>query len=86
MTEARSQTEPSFESALERLEEIVSKLEGGEMPLEEALEVFEEGVRLSRFCHGKLSQAERRVEILLKNDDGAIEAHLFQEDVPQKSE
>ncbi len=59
-----------FESALERLEHIVKTLEAGDLPLEKALEFFEEGVRLSRFCHARLEKAERRVEILLKNDDG----------------
>jgi len=59
-----------FESALKRLEEIVKKLENGELSLDSALELFEEGIRLSRFCHVKLEQAERRVEILMKNSSG----------------
>ena len=61
---------PDFETALKRLEEIVRKLEGGELSLDNALELFEEGIRLSRFCNMTLDQAERRVEILLKNDSG----------------
>ena len=69
---------PSFEEALDRLEEIVKTLEGGDMALEKALEVFEEGVRLSRFCHGKLQQAERRVELLLKDENGDVELRPFQ--------
>jgi exodeoxyribonuclease VII small subunit len=83
MAEPGSESPPSFEAALGRLEEIVSTLEGGEMPLEEALAVFEEGVRLSRFCHGKLQQAERRVEILLRGEDGEIEVQPFEQDVSQ---
>lgn len=59
---------PDFETALKRLEEIVKKLENGELSLDSALELFEEGIRLSRFCHGKLEQAEQRVELLLKNE------------------
>jgi exodeoxyribonuclease VII small subunit len=61
---------PDFEAALKRLEEIVRKLEGGEQSLDSALGLFEEGIKLSRFCHSKLEQAERRVEILLKNNSG----------------
>ncbi|HEY2381176.1 MAG TPA: exodeoxyribonuclease VII small subunit [Terriglobia bacterium] len=69
---------PDFETALKRLEEIVKKLENGELPLDGALELFEEGIKLSRFCHGKLEQAERRVEILLKNNSGQPQAVPFE--------
>jgi exodeoxyribonuclease VII small subunit len=72
-----SEATPSFEAALGRLEEIVRMLEDGNMPLEQALEVFEEGIRLSRFCHAKLQEAERRVEILLENADGEIVPQRF---------
>ena len=68
-----SQT-PDFETALKKLEEIVKKLETGELSLESALALFEEGIKLSRFCHTKLEEAERRVEILLKNDSGQMRA------------
>ncbi len=71
--------EEKFEEALERLEEIVKKMESGDMTLEESLESFEEGVKLSRFCAKKLDKAERRVEILLKNED-ELEIHPFEED------
>ena len=50
--------EPTFEAALKQLEEIVQKLEKGELPLEESLRLYEEGIRLSRLCHGKLEEAE----------------------------
>ena len=69
---------PDFETALKRLEEIVRMLENGELSLDSALELFEEGVKLSRFCHTKLEQAERRVEILLKNGSGQVEAVPFE--------
>lgn len=62
--------EKKFEEALERLEKIVKKMEEGDMTLEESLEAFEEGIRLSRFCSKKLDEAERKVEILLKDDEG----------------
>jgi exodeoxyribonuclease VII small subunit len=71
---------PDFEAALKRLEEIVKKLEGGELTLDSALELFEEGIQLSRLCHEKLGQAERRVEILLKNNDGERQVALFESD------
>jgi exodeoxyribonuclease VII small subunit len=69
---------PDFESALKKLEEIVKKLESGELSLDSALELFEEGIKLSRFCHTKLEQAERRVEILLKNESGQTRAVPFE--------
>jgi len=58
-------TPASFESALEQLEGTVARLEEGEMPLEEALELFESGVKLSRQCSTTLEEAERRIEILV---------------------
>ena len=61
---------PSFEAALARLEEIVHELEEADLPLERSLAVFEEGVRLSRLLHERLNEAERKVEILMKNEDG----------------
>ena len=61
-------TEPSFEDALRRLSEIVEKLEDGELPLEDSLKLFEEGVRLARTSQSRLDAAERRVEELLGID------------------
>ena len=69
---------PDFETALKRLEEIVRKLESGELPLDSALELFEEGIQLSRFCSSTLERAERRVEILLKTENGQMQAAPFQ--------
>ncbi len=62
--------EPTFEQALAQLDEIVQKLERGELPLEESLRLYEEGIRLSRLCHGKLEEAEGRIEMLLKDARG----------------
>jgi len=59
-----------FEDALNKLEKIVSRLEDGDISLEESLKFFEEGIRLSRFCNDKLDEAEKRVEILLKGKEG----------------
>jgi len=66
-----------FEDALSKLEKIVSRLEEGEIPLEESLKLFEEGIRLSRFCNQKLDEAEKKVEILLKGKNGLLKAHPF---------
>ena len=58
-----------FESALSELEAIVKTLEEGDLSLERSLELFERGVQLSRFCHARLEDAERRVEILNERGD-----------------
>ena len=66
-----------FESALKSLEEIVVQLEGGDLSLDRALELFEEGVGISRFCHTKLEEAERKVETLVKAADGTLKEVPF---------
>ncbi|OLE51659.1 MAG: exodeoxyribonuclease VII small subunit [Acidobacteria bacterium 13_1_20CM_3_53_8] len=60
----------SFESQLSALEKIVRELERGDLPLEDSLKLFEEGVRLSRECQERLNQAERKIETLLRDADG----------------
>ena len=57
---------PKFEECLQRLEEVVNQLERGDVPLEQALKLFEEGVQLSNGCRKELEEAEGKVEILLK--------------------
>ena len=69
-----------FESALKKLEEVVRKLEGGELSLEDSLKAFEEGVKHSAFCSGKLNEAERRVELLMKHRDGSLVRKPFDEE------
>lgn len=66
-----------FETALKKLEEVVKKLEGGELSLDESLKAFEEGVKLAGFCSGKLNEAEKKVEILLKQKDGTFVREKF---------
>ena len=63
---------PTFEAALVKLEQIVQRLEKGELPLEESLVLYEEGVRLSRLCHAKLEEAEGKIELLLKDARGDL--------------
>ena len=60
-----------FEAAIAELETIVKKLEDGELPLEKSLELYERGVQLSRFCHARLEDAEKRIEIL--NERGQLQ-------------
>lgn len=60
----------SFEASLEALERIVQQLEQGDLPLEKSLELFEQGIGLSRQCQDRLNQAERRIEILLRDNQG----------------
>ena len=60
----------SFETSLQALEEIVHKLEQGDLALEESLGLFEQGIRLARECQERLSQAERRIEVLLRDQQG----------------
>ncbi len=66
-----------FESALKSLEEIVSQLEGGELTLDRSLELFEQGVQISRFCNAKLEEAERKVESLMKTAEGTLKEVPF---------
>ena len=60
----------NFETSLGELETIVRRLEEGDLPLEESLKLFEDGVKLSRECQERLSSAERRIEVLLKDANG----------------
>jgi exodeoxyribonuclease VII small subunit len=62
--------EQTFEASLNELEKIVKQLEDGDLSLEESLRIFEQGVKLSRECQQRLAQAERRIEVLLKDADG----------------
>lgn len=63
----------SFEASLKNLEEIVQRLEGGELTLEESLRLFEEGVRLTRVCAATLDEADRRIAVLMRREDGSLE-------------
>ena len=75
--------EPKFEKDLEKLEEIVGALEEGELPLDEALKRFEEGIKLAKRCEKALADAEKKIEILTKNAEGKLEAQPFGEDEPE---
>lgn len=72
--------EKKFEASLARLEEIVKELEAGDLPLDLSLKLFEEGIKLSRLCNKRLEEAERRVEILLKDKNGSVISRPFDEE------
>ena len=79
----------TFEASLEALEQIVHQLEDGDLPLDKSLELFEQGIRLSRECQERLSQAERRIEILVRDNQGRPVATPFKEppsDAPEREE
>ncbi len=71
-------TNLTFEKALAELEQIVAKLEKGGISLNESLALFEKGVKMSRFLRGELDKAERKVEILLKDEQGKLKAEEFE--------
>ncbi|MGN0108047.1 MAG: exodeoxyribonuclease VII small subunit [Hominilimicola sp.] len=64
--------EKTFEQSITELEEIVAKLEGGNVTLDESLTLFEQGIKLSKSCQQMLDAAEKKVSILLTNDDGEV--------------
>ena len=67
------QREITFEQAISRLEEIVQALDGGELPLNESLRLFEEGVKLARECSKQLAEAQSQLETLVKKPDGSLD-------------
>ena len=76
---------PDFEHSLARLEEIVRKLESANLPLDDAMKLFEEGMQLSRDCQKQLEEAEARVEILLKKAGGAMTAQPFDPEAEEEA-
>ncbi len=78
--------ELSFEKALAELENIVSKLEEGGLPLNESLSLFEKGVKRAKFLRGELEKAEKKTEILLKDESGEVKAEPFELTGEEKKE
>jgi len=66
-----------FETSLKKLEDVVHKLEGGSLTLDDSIKAFEEGVKHAAFCSKKLDEAERKVEILIKQRDGSFRKEPF---------
>ena len=70
-----------FEKSFQQLEKIVQRLEGEELPLDESLQLFEEGIRLSRFCHQRLEEVEKKIELILADAKGQPRVEPF-DDAP----
>ncbi|WP_339074092.1 exodeoxyribonuclease VII small subunit [Teredinibacter turnerae] len=71
---------PNFEASLAQLEELITQLESGDLSLEDSLKTFEQGIKLTRSCQKSLAEAEQKVEILLKQDDGELATAPFPTD------
>ena len=69
----------SFEAALKELEGVIQKMESGQAPLEEAIQLYERGIQLQKHCAGKLKDAELKVDMILKNEDGSLKTVPFEE-------
>ncbi len=71
----------TFEKAMEQLEQVVADLEAGDIPLDKALQKFEEGMALSKYCADRLDETEKKVSLLLADSQGHLEEHEFSEEV-----
>ena len=78
MTKTES-SQQKFESALEELELVVEQLESGDLPLDDSLAAFEKGVGLVKFCNDKLSEVEKKVELLIKDKEGKMQLKILQD-------
>lgn len=76
--------EMKFEEALEKLEKIVEELEGGDLSLDESMKRYEEGIRLSKLCSKRLEEAKKKVELLLKSEDGKLYTKSLEKDDLEK--
>ena len=74
------QENKDFETSLKKLEKIVSDLENGELPLEESIKTFEEGVKLTKHCQNLLSKAEIKIQKLVESKDGSIDLEAFDDE------
>ncbi len=74
----------AFEEALKKLQGIVEKLERGDLPLEDAMASFTEGVKLAKFCHQKLEEAENKIQELVKDEEGNWTGSALEKTPPEK--
>ncbi|MDQ0231919.1 exodeoxyribonuclease VII small subunit [Metabacillus malikii] len=79
MSKDEKQNEVSFEQAMQQLEEIVGKLEEGDVPLEKAIEYFQQGMELSKICNNKLQNVEKQMDFILR-EDGELRPFDLQEE------
>ena len=77
---SKHENNKDFETSLKKLEKIVSDLENGELPLEESIKTFEEGVKLTKHCQNLLSKAEIKIQKLVESKDGAIDVEAFDDE------
>ena len=77
---SKEENNKDFETSLKKLEKIVSDLENGELPLEESIKTFEEGVKLTKHCQNLLSKAEIKIQKLVESKDGSIDLEAFDDE------
>ena len=77
---SKHENNKDFETSLKKLEKIVSDLESGELPLEESIKTFEEGVKLTKHCQNLLSKAEIKIQKLVESKDGSIDLEAFDDE------
>ena len=77
---SKHENNKDFETSLKKLEKIVSDLENGELPLEESIKSFEEGVKLTKHCQNLLSKAEIKIQKLVESKDGSIDLEAFDDE------
>jgi len=85
----KEQEKKKFEEALEELEKVVERLESGELSLDDSLAAFEEGVGLVQFCNRKLTEVEKKIELLVKDKDGKLQLRAMDDaadDEPEDEE
>ncbi|HEY6197102.1 MAG TPA: exodeoxyribonuclease VII small subunit [Candidatus Binatia bacterium] len=70
---AQEPEKQKFETAMEELEKVVERLESGELSLEDSLAAFEDGIRLVKFCNQKLSEVEKKIELLMRDKEGKLQ-------------
>lgn len=75
---AQEPEKQKFETAMEELEKVVERLESGELSLEESLAAFEDGIRLVKFCNQKLSEVEKKIELLMKDKEGKLQLRVLE--------
>ena len=77
---SKHENSKDFETSLKKLEKIVSDLENGNLPLEESIKTFEEGVKLTKHCQNLLSKAELKIQKLVESKDGSVDLETFDEE------
>lgn len=77
---SKQENDRDFENSLKKLEQIVAELENGDLPLEQSIKTFEEGVKLTKHCQNLLSKAELKIQKLVESKDGSIDLETFEDE------